>query len=144
MAGMSQRTSLVHPSTAKLDPDNQAKGNYTYTSPLVLAYLRGEELNAEDMRAVVQHYQDRGTPLPQVKREEPALAEQKGVCWGCIEKDDRMEHTCKKVVRKVPKEEKPPRKPLEEIVAVAVSCYTPLQKEALFKQLASELGYSVE
>lgn len=134
--------SLVHPSTSKLGPADQAKGNYEYTPPLVLAYLRGEQLSSADLIQVSEFYADKGLPMPTLESE-PALA---GV------KPERSVTAPpafatpygRKVVRKVVSEETPPRKPLEEIVAVAISCYTPLQKEALFNQLAADLGYSVE
>ncbi|CCI88405.1 hypothetical protein BN110_024 [Yersinia phage phiR8-01] len=61
-------TALVHPRTARLTPEEQAKGNYEYISP--------EELQA-------------------MRESKPALADQNQVCWACIEKDDRFEHTCK-------------------------------------------------
>lgn len=53
---MSTGTALVHPSTAKLTPDAQAKGNYHYTPPEVLGYNRGEALSDEDLRIVRQYY----------------------------------------------------------------------------------------
>lgn len=53
---MSTGTALVHPSTAKLTPEEQAKGNYHYTPPEVLGYNRGEALSDEDLRIVRQYY----------------------------------------------------------------------------------------
>lgn len=153
------RTSLVHPSTSKLGPEDQAKGVYVYTPPLVLAYMNGEQLSSADMFEVREHFETQGLALPVIERmpeSGPALADvfQDNVS-GCQRTADEIPRTVgmspafaapygKKVVRKAVSKETPPRKPLEEIVAVAVSCYTPLQKEALFNQLAAELGYSVE
>lgn len=53
---MSTGTSLVHPDTAKLTPDEQKKGTYHYTPPEVLAYLNGETLTDEDLAIVEKHY----------------------------------------------------------------------------------------
>lgn len=53
---MSTGTSLVHPDTAKLTPDEQKKGIYHYTPPEVLAFNRGEDLNDEDMEIVRKFY----------------------------------------------------------------------------------------
>lgn len=53
---MSTGTSLVHPDTAKLTPEEQKKGIYHYTPPEVLAYLNGENLTDEDLAIVEKHY----------------------------------------------------------------------------------------
>lgn len=58
---MSTGTALVHPRTAKLTPEEQAKGNYHYTPPEVLAYNRGESLSEADLVPVRQYY---GGSLP--------------------------------------------------------------------------------
>lgn len=63
---MTTGTALVHPSTAKLTPEEQAKGNYVYTPPEVLAYNNGESLDDDDMRVVLAHY---GGQLPAAKPE---------------------------------------------------------------------------
>lgn len=135
------RCSLVHPSTSKLGPADQAKGNYEYTPPVVRAYLLGEVLSEEDLQDVTEFYAGQGLPLPTFPAE-PALAGQfKDNVSGCQRTADEIP---RRIVRKVVAQEKPPRKPLEDIVAVALSCYTPLQKETLFNKLAADLGYSVE
>lgn len=138
------RCALVHPSTSKLGPDDQAKGVYEYTPPLVLAYLRGEPLASNDLVQVHAFYASKGLPMPSLDPE-PALAGLTDAVHGRWEvTSPQVQQIPRKVVRKALSEETPPRKPLEEIVAVAVSCYTSLQKEELFNQLAAELGYSVE
>ncbi|WBF78447.1 hypothetical protein [Cronobacter phage EspYZU13] len=75
---MSTGTSLVHPDTAKLTPDEQKKGIYEYTPPEVIAYLRGERLSATDLELVTNFY---GGTLPNLTaaaaHAEPALAERK-------------------------------------------------------------------
>lgn len=135
------RCSLVHPSTSKLGPADQAKGNYEYTPPVVRAYLLGEVLSVEDMQDVAEFYAGQGLPLPDFP-DGPALTGQfQDNVSGCQRTADE---TPRRVVRKVTAQETAPRKPLEEIVSVALSCYTPRQKETLFNKLAVELGYSVE
>lgn len=60
---MSTGTSLVHPDTAKLTPDEQKKGIYHYTPPEVLAFNRGEYLSHADTEIVRKFY---GGTLPNI------------------------------------------------------------------------------
>lgn len=53
---MSTGTSLVHPDTAKLTPDEQKKGIYQYTPPEVLAYFNHEPMTDEDYGIVQKHF----------------------------------------------------------------------------------------
>lgn len=53
---MSTGTSLVHPDTAKLTPEEQKKGIYNYTPPEVLAFNNGEDLSNEDLEIVSKFY----------------------------------------------------------------------------------------
>lgn len=53
---MSTGTALVHPSTAKLTPAAQAKGQYSYTPPEVLGYLNGDILSDADMAIVTKFF----------------------------------------------------------------------------------------
>lgn len=53
---MSTGTALVHPSTAKLTPGEQAKGTYVYTPPEVLGYLNGDTLSDGDMAIVTKFF----------------------------------------------------------------------------------------
>ena len=53
---MSTGTSLVHPDTAKLTPEEQKKGIYQYTPPEVLAYFNGEDMTDEDLEIVRKHF----------------------------------------------------------------------------------------
>lgn len=138
------RTSLVHPSTSKLGPEDQAKGVYVYTPPLVLAYMNGEQLSSADMFEVREHFESQGLALPVIERMPetgPALA---GVfpdnVAGCQRTADEIPRG---VVRKAGKSPLP-YDVMARIVAAALSTYTTGQKDALFNQLAAELGYSVE
>lgn len=154
------RTSLVHPSTSKLGPEDQAKGVYVYTPPLVLAYMNGEHLSSADMFEVREHFESQGLALPVIERMPetgPALADVfPDNVAGCQRTADEIPRTAsmspafaapygKKVVRKAGKSPDPtPYDVMEHIVATALSTYTAGQKDALFNQLAAELGYSVE
>lgn len=53
---MSTGTALVHPSTARLTPEEQAKGIYTYTSPEELAARQASEMpSAGQALAYAEH-----------------------------------------------------------------------------------------
>lgn len=57
----------MHPSTAKLTPDAQAKGSYSYTPPEVLGYLNGDILSDGDM-AIVTKFFNGNPPALQAKQ----------------------------------------------------------------------------
>lgn len=161
---------LVHPSTSKLGPADQAQGVYEYTPPLVLAYLRGETLSQVDLADVEVFFGAKGMPLPRIERstgpQGPALADRSAVMpatfaaayGGSPSKFSELIDSIvepsegadligikRRVVRKEGKTPDPtPYDVMEHIVATALSTYTDGQKDALFNQLAAELGYSVE
>lgn len=70
---MSTGTALVHPSTAKLTPDAQAKGTYVYTPPEVLGYLNGDILSDADM-AIVTKFFNGNPPALQAAQPDPVEA----------------------------------------------------------------------
>lgn len=81
---MSTGTSLVHPDTAKLTPEEQKKGIYQYTPPEVLAYFNREKLSDEDLDIVHAHFgylPDIPQPLasPVASNPEPAAPAQRRV-----------------------------------------------------------------
>ena len=160
---------LVHPETAKLGPDEQKKGNYFFTPFEVLAYQRGEELSAADLAIVQGWYAAQGTEMAAAEPK-PALTGETNVCWACIEKDDRYEHTCKpETVRPTVASaafaapyggEKPPAKMLRKKVAppvfndplnslrqiadLAVSSLPENDAYALLVKLAARFDFEIE
>lgn len=146
------RTALVHPSTSKLGPDEQAQGVYVYTPPEVTAFRNGEPLDDGSLQVVRAFYAELGQPLPT----QPALAEPfysnkgGGTDTTAVTRSVGMAPELaapygKKVVRKPSKSPEPtPYDVMEHIVATALSTYTDGQKDALFNHLAAELGYIVE
>lgn len=139
---------LVHPSTSKLGPTDQAQGVYEYTPPMVLAYLRGEQLNPSDLLDVELFFGEKGMTLPRIVSNEiplaPALAEpfysNKG---GGV---STSEEAPKRVLRKKGSSGQVggAGAALFNIADVTLPLLTKEQQTYFFNYLAGQLGYDVE
>ncbi|CUH74587.1 hypothetical protein AXI70_gp12 [Cronobacter phage Dev-CD-23823] len=127
---MSTGTSLVHPHTAKLPPDQQAKGVYQYTPPEVLAYQRGEQLSEQDLAFVKRYY---GGTLPSIPgavgvAENVALAEQSAAPRRKLVKKGSGGAASASVY---------------DAITLLVNTLGDNDKELLLMRLANDLGYEV-
>ncbi|QGF20953.1 hypothetical protein MA13_gp09 [Pectobacterium phage MA13] len=146
-------TALVHPSTSKLGPADQAQGVYEYTPPLVLAYLRGETLSQDDLTDVAVFFGEKGMALPPLGPKGPALADPPPSVSPLVGE------TSARLLAYPPKQE-PGRKAVKkkggsgqvggtgaalfQIADVTLPLLTIDQKTYFFNQLAEQLGYEVE
>lgn len=154
--------SLVHPSTSKLGPEDQAKGVYEYTPPMVLAYLRGETLSQVDLADVTVFFGDKGMTLPRIERstgpQEPALADRSAVMPATFAAayGGSPQGTAEDFVEAVLNPRKVVKKTggsgqvggtgaaLFQIADVTLPLLTIEQQTYFFNYLAGQLGYEVE
>lgn len=140
---------LVHPDTAKLPPSEQKKGIYEFTPFEVGAYLRGEEMSAEDLTIVREFYKNIGETMPSeyppkyVERQ-PAIAD--------VPTPRRMEmppameaaYGGKRVIKKTAPVFNSPLASLREIAELSVSSLPDAEAYALLFKLAARFDMIIE
>lgn len=150
---------LVHPDTAKLPPSEQKKGIYEFTPFEVRAYLRGEELDAEDQIVVRDFYQSIGASVPDFNPAQPApdnvagvRFERDGPALADVPTPRRVEaspamavpYGGKRVIKKPAPVFNSPLASLREIAELSVTSLPDAEAYALLVKLATRFNMEIE
>lgn len=118
------KTALVHPSTAKLTPEEQRTGTYTYTSP--------EEYAVRNAQPVVD-----------TRRMEAALAAPYGVSL-TQEVERAMAQAPKRIIRKPAPTFNDPLQAIRDVAHIAATSLPDKEAYNLLVTLANRFGMEIE
>lgn len=142
-------TALVNTRTPNALPDDQKKGNYSYTPPEVLAYLAGESLSVPEMDIVLRHYGDSlppvGPPPERATTMPPAFAAPYGVepvASGRCSASGGKQNVPKRLVKKVQEEKTP--SDLLNAVEILVELLDEESANSVLLRLADRFNLEIE